>query len=126
MSIRVFRGAGMGTVAAGGSRVDVTRQLERHLRRFRQARPAARAIAVAAAASFLAWFPALGWLLAERLWVAAAVFSLAPALTLRRWYGGLRHAWAAPLAMAIVPYVGLKALVKRSLDLPTGWKGRQV
>jgi len=72
------------------------------------------------------WLPLLAWLAWDRQWVAAAIFALLPALTLRPWYQSWLTALSAPLAIYGMLPVLARGLLSAVFGRPVVWKGRTV
>jgi hypothetical protein len=94
--------------------------------RFLRANPTGGAAVIAASIVLTSYLPLLAALLWERLWTEAAVFAILPSVLLAPWYGGMRHALAAPLAIYLFQAIALDGMFMVLFGRKARWKGREV
>jgi 4,4'-diaponeurosporenoate glycosyltransferase len=100
--------------------------IERHAFRFMVASPWI-GVSILFAALFIAlWLPVLVWLVADREFIAAALFTILPTVLLRVWYGSWRRALLAPLAIYAMLPILARGLLSALTGKPIAWKGRTV
>ena len=124
--LRVVRGEHLGSVRMYDSFQAIWRGLQKKSFRFLLISPWTGFQVVLSSILLTAWLPVLIWLLVSKQWLAALLFALLPAFTMRRWYGGLREALLAPPAIYVFQAIALCGLYHTSFGGTTEWKGRPV
>ncbi len=126
MSGRVMRCESMAYVRMYDSFGALWRGFEKNSFRFLQVNLRTALLVVVASIVMTSWLPVLLLLAYLRLWPAAALFFIVPALAWRPWYGSWRYAMLAPFAIYLFQAIAISAMVKGILGLTTDWKGRRV
>ena len=94
--------------------------------RFLLVNPRSGAQVVVASILLTSYVPVLAWLVVDRAWAVAAGFAIVPAMALLPWYGRLRSALLAPVAIYVFQTIALNAMVSTLLGVKAAWKGRRV
>jgi glycosyltransferase involved in cell wall biosynthesis len=126
MSGRVMRCESMAHVRMYDSFGALWRGFEKNASRLPQVNPRRALLVAAASIVMTSWLPVLLLLAYLRVWAAAALFFIVPAMAWRPWYGSWRYAMLAPFAIYVFQVIAVSALVKGLLGLTTDWKGRRV
>jgi chlorobactene glucosyltransferase len=126
MNIRVLRCESLSSAAMYTSFATLWRGLQKNSFRMIRMNPRTGALIVIASLAMTLWFPIQLWLLYQQLWLPAALFFLVPALAWRPWYGSLRGALLAPLAIYLVQAAALSAMLRALFGFGTVWKGRRI
>lgn len=126
LRLRVGRAEHLGSVRMYDSLGAIWRGFQKNSFRFLKANPASGAQVIAASILLTSWLPLAVLLAADGHWLAAVALSLLPVMLLAPWYGGLRPALAAPVAIYLFQLIALDGMFTVLLGRKASWKGRKV
>jgi glycosyltransferase involved in cell wall biosynthesis len=126
LRLRVVRAEPLGAVRMYESFPAIWRGFEKNSFRFLKANLGTGFQVVAASILLTSYLPALWLAASDGAWVAVAVLAPLPSLLLAPWYGGLRPALAAPLAIYLFQAIALSSMARVLAGAKSVWKGRPV
>jgi hypothetical protein len=94
--------------------------------RFLQANPRNGLEVILASVALTSVVPAVVIFAAAGIWWAAFAALVLPVLLLAPWYGGLREALSAPLAIYLFQLIALDSMITALTGRKANWKGRPV
>ena len=126
MSVRALRGESLAHVRMYDSFASIWSGFEKNSFRFLRLNKRTGLRVVAASIVMTSWLPVLVWLILLDMPLAAVLFGLVPMFAWLPWYGGLRRACMAPLAIYLFQAIAISAMVKTIFGISSEWKGRKV
>ncbi len=125
MRVRVLRCERLGNVRMYDSFTAIRRGFEKNSFRFLRANPRTGLQVILASILLTSWLPVVV-IAARRAPLLAIVVLLAPTFFLIPWYGSLRRALAAPIAIYVFQLIALSGMIRTLTGTRTLWKGRYV